>query len=142
MTTHFGHTSTIPLRWRDLDAQQHVFHAVHVTLFDQARGNMIAAALSDPDPVYVITRLDLEYLHELTLDDSPASVTSTVVNAGTTSITTQECIFSRHGKEIAYATAVLVWWDTGTASKRALTSTERTALLTPTDYSSPGASRT
>ncbi|MGW4335256.1 acyl-CoA thioesterase [Rhodococcus koreensis] len=92
--------------------------------------------------MYVITRLDLEYLHELTLDDSPASVTSTVVNAGTTSITTQECIVSRHGKEIAYATAVLVWWDTGTASKRALTSTERTALLTPTDYSSPGASRT
>ncbi|MFC9359932.1 acyl-CoA thioesterase [Rhodococcus sp. NPDC057014] len=142
MTTHFSHTSTIPLRWSDLDAQQHVFHAVHVTLFDQARGNMIAAALSDPDPVYVVTRLDLEYLNELTLDDSPVSVTSTVVNAGTTSITTQECIISPQGKEIAYATAVLVWWDTGTASKRALTSTERTALLTPTDHTRSGASRT
>jgi YbgC/YbaW family acyl-CoA thioester hydrolase len=133
MNTHFSHTSTIPLRWRDLDAQQHVFHAVHVTLFDQARGNMIAAALSEPDPLYVIVRLDLEYLHELTLDDSPVAVTSTIVNAGSTSITTQECIISRHGREIAYATAVLVWWDTEAASKRRLTAGERTALLAPTD---------
>ncbi len=133
MNTHFSHTSTIQLRWRDLDAQQHVFHAVHVTLFDQARGNMIAAALSEPDPLYVIARLDLEYLNELTLDDSPVSVTSTVVNAGSTSITTKECIISRHGREIAYATAILVWWDKEAASKRSLTAGERTALLAPTD---------
>ncbi|QSE92622.1 acyl-CoA thioesterase [Rhodococcus pseudokoreensis] len=129
MSEHFSWTSTIPLRWRDLDAQQHVFHGVHVTLFDQARGNMLAAALTQPDPLYVIARLDLEYLHELTLDDSPVEVTSTVVNAGTTSITTQERISSRHGHEIAYATAVLVWWEKDTGAKRALTDTERTALL-------------
>jgi len=128
MTANFSWTSTIPLRWRDLDAQQHVFHGVHVTLFDQARGNMIAEALSRPNPVYVIARLDLEYLHELGLDDSPITVTSTVVNVGTTSITTQERMLSRHGTEIGYATAVLVWWDES-GSKRALTSAERTALL-------------
>ena len=127
MSDHFSWTSTIPLRWRDLDAQQHVFHGVHVTLFDQARGNMLAAALSRPDPVYAIARLDLEYLHELGLDDSPLTVTSTVVNVGTTSITTQERMISRHGTEIGYATAVLVWWGES-GKKRALTPDERGAL--------------
>jgi len=129
VTPHFGLTSTIPLRWRDLDAQKHVFHGVHVTLFDQARGRMLASALRTPDPVYAIARLDLEYLHQLGLDDSPVSVTSTVVTIGTTSITTQERMTSRHGTEIACATTVLVWLDE-TMSKRALTSDERVALLT------------
>jgi acyl-CoA thioester hydrolase len=121
-------TMDIPLRWRDLDAQRHVYHGTHVTLFDEARAAMIRSFLNQAKPQYVIVRLELEYLAAVTQDDSPLQIAISVEAVGATSLTTRETMSNSGGHAVARAKCVLVWWDVELGVKRSFTAREKRQL--------------
>nr|WP_296770808.1 acyl-CoA thioesterase [Rhodococcus sp. (in: high G+C Gram-positive bacteria)] len=128
MATHVTGTTRIPLRWRDLDSQSHVFHGVHVALFDQARAAMLGDALGTADLEYVVVRLEIDYSAELTLADSPVGVNCSVAGLGNTSIVLVEKMHTATGALVASTRAVIVLWDVATRTPRALTLADRRAL--------------
>ena len=105
-------TSTIPLRWSDLDAVGHLNNAVYLTLCEQARVEALeklgAADWSESGPV--VAEATVRYLRPIT-DAGPAE--ATVDEPGRTSIATHHTVRSG-GERCAEADVRLVWIDSAT----------------------------
>ena len=124
------HEKEIEIRWRDLDAFNHVNHIVFLTYLEEVRDEWLGRVLSDPELVwgYVIARVEIDYRRELTLEDDVVVARCSLERLGTRSVTTNESIVTRDGETAADAKAVLVARDEKTARSRVITEEERAAF--------------
>jgi acyl-CoA thioester hydrolase len=124
------HEKEIEIRWRDLDAFNHVNHIVFLTYLEEVRDEWLGRVLSDPELVwgYVIARVEIDYRRELTLEDDTVVARCSLDRLGTKSVTTSESIVTRGGEIAAEAKAVLVARDDKTGRSREITEEERAAF--------------
>jgi acyl-CoA thioester hydrolase len=116
------------LRFRDLDAFGHVYHAEYLTLLDEARTRWLGAALHLDDPgSYVLGRVEIDYVSSLTLADEAVRVDFEVLRVGTTSLTLRETMHARDGRVVSRGQAVAVLRDRATGRSRPLSDAERAA---------------
>jgi acyl-CoA thioester hydrolase len=119
----------LPLRFRDLDAFGHVYHAEYLTLLDEARTRWLGEAVQLEDPgSYVVARLEIDYVSSLTLADEAVRVDVEVLRVGTTSLTLRETMHPRDGRVVTRDRAVVVLRDRATGLSRPLSDAERAAV--------------
>jgi acyl-CoA thioester hydrolase len=115
----------IPLRWRDLDHQGHVYHGEMLTLLDEARTVWLSSAIGSVSPDrYVVARIEIDYLAEISIDGEWIDVTISVARIGRTSLTTSEEIRLANGTVAARSTVTAVMWDRERRASRPLTPDE------------------
>jgi acyl-CoA thioester hydrolase len=124
------HEKTVEIRWRDLDAYNHVNNAVYATYLEECRDEWLTAVLGDAsDPWdWVLARVAIDYRRELTQDDDVAVVRCALARIGTSSVTLREEIRTRGGELSAEAEAVVVARDRVTGRSRPMTEAERGAF--------------
>lgn len=124
------HEKEIEIRWRDLDAFNHVNHVVFLTYLEEVRDEWLGRVLDDPALVwgYVIARVEIDYRRELTLEDDVVVARCSLEKLGTKSVTTSESIVTSAGETAAEAKAVLVAREEKTGSSRVITDAERSAF--------------
>ncbi|HLY87044.1 MAG TPA: thioesterase family protein [Gaiellaceae bacterium] len=124
------HEKAIEVRWRDLDAFNHVNHAVFLTYLEEARDEWLGLVLADPALVwgYVIARVEIDYRRELTLEDDVVVARCSLERLGAKSVTTCESIVTREGETSAEALAVLVARDAKSGRSRTISEGERAAF--------------
>ncbi len=118
----------VPLRFRDLDAFGHVYHAEYLTLFDEARTRWFADVGVDRPGDYVVARAEVDWVDSLGPDDAAVRVDVVVEALGRTSVTLAETMHARDGRVVARCRSVTVRWDPSAARSRALTAEERRSL--------------
>jgi acyl-CoA thioester hydrolase len=99
----------VDVRWRDVDALDHVNHAVFLTYLEEGRDAFFTRALGDP--IYVVARLEIDLRAEVRYPDRRVTVRIEVEQLGTTSLTTRETITTPAGEVAAEARVVTVHWD-------------------------------
>ena len=99
----------VDVRWRDVDALDHVNHAIFLTYLEEGRDAFFSAALGDP--VYVVARLEIDLRAEVRYDDRRVTVRIEVERLGTTSLTTREVLRTADGEVAAEARVTTVRWD-------------------------------
>lgn len=124
------HEKEIEIRWRDLDAFNHVNHVVFLTYLEEVRDEWLGRVLADPALVwgYVIARVEIDYRRELTLEDDAIVARCSLERLGTKSVVTSESIVTRGGETSAEAKAVLVARDSETGRSRVISDDERAAF--------------
>ena len=124
------HEKEIEIRWRDLDAFNHVNHVVFLTYLEEVRDEWLGRVLADPALVwgYVIARVEIDYRRELTLDDDVVVARCSLERLGTKSVVTNESIVTRGGEISAEAKAVLVARDAESGGSRVISDDERAAF--------------
>ena len=124
------HEKEIEIRWRDLDAFNHVNHVVFLTYLEEVRDEWLGRVLADPSLVwgYVIARVEIDYRRELTLEDDQIVARCSLERLGTKSVVTNESIATRGGETAAEAKAFLVARDEDTGRSRVISDDERRAF--------------
>jgi acyl-CoA thioester hydrolase len=124
------HEKEIEIRWRDLDAFNHVNHVVFLTYLEEVRDEWLGRVLADPALVwgYVIARVEIDYRRELTLEDDAIIARCSLERLGTRSVTTSESVLTRDGEIAAEAKAVLVARDEQSGRSRGMSDDERAAF--------------
>jgi acyl-CoA thioester hydrolase len=106
------HTTTVPVRWGDLDAAGHVNNSRFFTYFEEARVDWLGATLDGPlftESGPVVANATCDYERPLT---HPASLVIDVYATppGNSSLkTVYDAKLERSGDRVATGTAVLVW---------------------------------
>jgi acyl-CoA thioester hydrolase len=118
----------LPLRFRDVDAFGHVYHAEYLTLLDEARTRWFREASFDEPGAYVVARVEIDYLSSLVLDDAEAVATFAVERVGTSSVTLAETLSAPDGRVAARVRSVTVRRDLAAGRSRPLTDAERDRL--------------
>jgi acyl-CoA thioester hydrolase len=125
-----------PLRFRDVDAFGHVYHAEYLTLLDEARTRWFREVLDLANPTdYVLARVEIDYVSSLVLADASVAASFEVERVGTTSLTLRETMRARDGRVVSRSRAVTVLRDVASGTSRPLGDDERvraTALLRAT----------
>ena len=123
----------VPLRFRDVDAFGHVYHAEFLTLLDEGRTRWFSQAMGMDNPSdYVLARVEIDYVSSIVLADGAVSATFEVERVGTSSLTLREAMRTEDGRVVSQGRAVTVLRDVATGSSRPLTEQERrraTALM-------------
>ena len=121
------HEKRIEIRWRDVDAYQHVNNAVYATYLEECRDEWIDRALDGTgDPWdFVLARVAIDFRRELRLEDEFAIVTCALERIGTASLTLSEQIRTESGELAAESEAVLVARDRELGRSRPLSDAER-----------------
>jgi acyl-CoA thioester hydrolase len=115
-----------PLRFRDVDAFGHVYHAEYLTLLDEARTRWFGEVLGLANPSdYVLARVEIDYVSSLVLADTAVSASFEVERVGTTSLTLTETMRARDGRVVSRSRAVTVLRDVSTGTSRPLADDER-----------------
>ena len=124
------HEKRIEIRWRDLDAYNHVNNAVYLTYLEEARDEWLERALGSNDAAwgYVLARVAIDFRRELRQDDDEVVASCALARLGNSSVTTREELRTRDGELAAEAEAVLVARDPGSGQTRPLSDDERAAL--------------
>ena len=124
------HEKRIEIRWRDVDAYQHVNNAVYTTYLEECRDEWTEAVLGADGDLwgFVLARVAIDFRRELRLEDEAVMVTCQPVRIGKSSITTREEIRTLDGELSAEAEAVLVARDPDAGRSRPLTEREREAF--------------
>lgn len=106
-------TTGVQVRWGDLDSYGHVNNAAFLTFLEAGRVAWLRelTSLSRPSDGFVIRKLELEFVGQIELDDSPVDVSVAVERLGTSSVTLREQIRRRDGTLLADARSVLVHLD-------------------------------
>jgi len=119
----------LPLRFRDVDAFGHVYHAEYLTLLDEARTQWFreAAALDEPG-AYVVARIEIDYVSSLVLPDAEVVATFAVEQVGTSSVTLAETLSAPDGRVAARVRSVTVRHDLTAGRSRPLTDAEKDRL--------------
>jgi acyl-CoA thioester hydrolase len=126
------HEKRIEIRWRDVDAYQHVNNAVYATYFEECRDEWVSRVLG---PVadewdFVLARVAIDFRRELRLEHEWAVASCRLERVGTSSFTLREELRAGEGWLSAESEAVLVARDRDAGGSRPLTDTERAALAT------------
>jgi acyl-CoA thioester hydrolase len=125
------HEKRIEIRWRDLDAYQHVNQAVYLTYLEEVFDSWIRGVLGLGEGQvwsYVAAHISIDYRSELRLEDRQAVGTVRVEQVGTKSVTTRAELRAPDGRLATEATMVVVARDPETGSSRPLTEHERAAF--------------
>ncbi len=116
----------IPLRFRDVDAFGHVYHAEFLTLLDEARTRWFRDALGMDRPSdYVLARVEIDYVSSIVPGDTAVAADFAVERVGRTSLTLAETLRVPDGRMVSRGRAVTVLRDAATGSSRPLTEDER-----------------
>jgi len=115
-------THVVPLRWRDLDFQGHVYHGTYVTLLDEAR-EAFFRDLSVRSP-HVVARIEIDYLAEIAEGVTDVGVRFDVLRVGNSSLELNEEMYA-DGVLRARSRAVVVMWGRDQHGSRPLTDAER-----------------
>lgn len=116
----------IPLRFRDVDAFGHVYHAEFLTLLDEARTRWFRDELGLENPSdYVLARIEIDYVSSIVPADGAVAGEFVVERVGRTSLTLAEVLRTRDGRVVSRGRAVTVLRDVATGSSRPLTDEER-----------------
>lgn len=94
----------LQIRWRDLDAMQHVNNAVYLTYLETAREAWFEGVLAGTgvdSMQFAIRRLELDFLSQLTVADDPARVEVALAAVGISSLTTRERILAGSDGRVA-----------------------------------------
>ena len=112
----FAHWTELPVRFRDLDALNHVNNAVFNTYFEEARINFIneipefKKSMSEGKS-FMLVHLELDYIKPIELHETVLVGTS-VESYGNTSIKGFQAIYSKGESELkAVAKTTGVWFD-------------------------------
>jgi acyl-CoA thioester hydrolase len=124
------HEKRIEIRWRDVDAYEHVNNAVYATYLEECRDEWLERALAGAGDIwdFVLARVAIDFRRELRLEDDWVVVSCRVERIGTASLTLHEEIRARDGSLSAESEAVLVARDRATGRSRPLTDGERASL--------------
>ena len=124
------HEKRIEIRWRDVDAYEHVNNAVYATYLEECRDEWLGHALDGVGDAwdYVLARVAIDFRRELRLEDDAVVVTCRLERVGTSSLTLREEIRTEDGTPAAESEAVLVARDRATGGSRPLTDRERAAF--------------
>jgi acyl-CoA thioester hydrolase len=124
------HEKRIEIRWRDVDAYEHVNNAVYATYLEECRDEWLEGALGDVgDPWdFVLARVAIDFRRELRLEDEEVVVSCRLDRIGTSSVTLREEIRSRDGELSAESEAVIVARDRVNGGSRELREAERSAF--------------
>lgn len=117
----------VRLRWRDLDYQGHVYHGTYLTLLDEARTEFFRELGIGNPGAYVLARIELDYVKELTVDPPEAQVAFEILRIGNSSLQLTESIRAA-GEIRATARTVVVLWEKDAHRSRALTEAERSRV--------------
>ena len=122
----------IEIRWRDVDAYEHVNNAVYATYLEEVRDELLRGVLDGAgDPwEWVLARVAIDFRRELRLDDRVVVAWCQIARLGTSSVTLREGVRAAEGWVAAEAEAVVVAWDRNTGRSRPLTDAERAAFET------------
>ena len=121
-----GAAHWLPLRFRDLDAFGHVYHAEYLTLLDEGRTRWFADALGFTEPSgYVVAHLEIDYLSSLRGEDTAVRVDVVIERIGTTSLTLAETTYAYDARVVARSRTVVVLRDPDTGRPRPLSDRER-----------------
>jgi acyl-CoA thioester hydrolase len=86
--TDFEYETELQVRFRDLDAMGHVNNAVYATYLEQARvdyyDEVLGVGLDDIDTVLV--NLEIDYRHEVRLEDETVTIAMGVRSLGESSV--------------------------------------------------------
>lgn len=121
------HEKRIEIRWRDVDAYQHVNNAVYATYLEEVRDGLLRRALSGVgDPwEWVLARVAVDFRRELKLEDEAVVAWCEIARVGTSSVTLREGVLAAAGWVAAEAEAVVVAWNREAGGSRPLTDAER-----------------
>ena len=123
-------TAWQPLRFRDVDAFGHVYHAEVLTLLDEARTRWFRDVLRFENPGdYVLARIEIDYVSSIVLADQAVAAAFTVERVGTSSLTLAETMRVRDGRMVSQGRAVTVLRDAASGTSRPLTVAERERAL-------------
>jgi acyl-CoA thioester hydrolase len=120
--------SWLELRFRDVDAFGHVYHAEYLTLLDTLRARWFASVGVDDPEQYVVARVEIDYLASLVLADERVRAAFEVERVGTSSITLREVVLAGDGREVARTRVVVVLRDPATGESRPVRDHERRTL--------------
>ena len=125
-----AHEKRVEIRWRDVDAYEHVNNAVYATYLEECRDEWLASALGDAGDSwdFVLARVAIDFRRELRLEDEAVIVSCRLEGIGTASLTLREEIRTVDGALAAESEAVLVRRDRETGHSRPLSDAERSAL--------------
>jgi acyl-CoA thioester hydrolase len=119
----------LPLRFRDVDAFGHVYHAEYLTLLDEARTRWFREAVAFDEPgAYVVARIEIDYVSSLVLDDAEVLATFVVERVGATSVTLAETLSAPDGRVAARVRSVTLRHDLPGGRPRPLTDVEKGRL--------------
>lgn len=119
-------TVWLPLRFRDVDAFGHVYHAEFLTLLDEARTRWFRDVMGMDNPSdYVLARVEIDYVSSIVLADEAVSATFEVERVGTSSLTLGETMRTSDGRVVSRGRAVTVLRDVAAGTSRPLTDAER-----------------
>lgn len=119
-------TYDIPLRWRDLDHQGHVYHATFLELLDEARTLFLQdLGVATPD-AYVMVRLEIDFIDQLLIENTPATASFEIDMVGTTSLRISETLKSNE-TIISKSLCTIVMWNSTDKRSRPLTEHEKSS---------------
>lgn len=116
----------VDIRWRDTDALGHVNHVVFLTYLEDARDALYEQVIGSP--IYVVARLEIDYLGEVLRDHRKVAVGIEVERVGKTSLTTCETIRVSPERLAARARVVTVRYDADSHQPVPFTEAERARL--------------
>jgi acyl-CoA thioester hydrolase len=125
------HEKRIEIRWRDLDAYQHVNQAVYLTYLEETLDDWLRAVLCLGEGEvwhYVAAHVSIDYLGELRLEDRRAIGSVRLERVGTKSVTARAELRALDGRVAAEAELVIVSRDPETGRSRPLSESERAAF--------------
>jgi acyl-CoA thioester hydrolase len=121
----------VEIRWRDMDAFQHVNNSTYLTYLEEARDEWFLQVLGNGLLLnnFILARCAVDYRSPLTQDDGDVDVELRCTRVGRSSVTTAERVFAASdGRLAAEAEAVLVHYDWETTRSRPLTDEIRAAF--------------
>ncbi len=123
------HEKRIEIRWRDLDAAEHVNNAVFLTYLEESRDEWLDRTLGNAGGFdYLLARVAVDYRRELRLEDDEVVARVGLARVGTTSLSTREELLTAGGELAAEAEAVVVARDPDSGRPRPFSPEERAAL--------------
>ena len=124
------HSKRIEIRWRDVDAYQHVNNAVYATYLEECRDEWVDHVLDGVgDPWdWVLARVAIDFRNELRLEHGWVVVRCSLARIGSSSVTLAEEIRMEDGTVSAEAESVLVARDREAGRSRPINDAEREVL--------------
>jgi acyl-CoA thioester hydrolase len=125
------HEKRIDIRWRDLDAYQHVNQAVYLTYLEETLDDWLREVLGLGEGEvwpYVAARVSIDYRNELRLEDRQAIGSVRLERVGTKSVTARADLRAPDGRVAAEAELVIVARDPETGRSQPLNDRERAAF--------------
>jgi acyl-CoA thioester hydrolase len=124
------HEKRVEIRWRDVDAYEHVNNAVYATYLEEVRDGLLRRALAGAgDPWdWVLARVAIDFRRELKLEDEAVVAWCEIARVGNSSVTLREGVNAVAGWVAAESEAVVVAWNRESGGSRPLTDAERAAF--------------